>query len=183
MKKATADITAFHRAGNAPVLDHPQIPPSDRVELRKRLIREEVGETLTAIDEEDLVELADGIADSIVVLIGTALEYGIPLEEVWEEVHRANMDKFPPCSNTHCHSGRVYIYDDSPSSTDPCPDCNGRGTQLLLRDDGKILKPEGWEPPDIAKVLSAVASASAPAPSDEPEGDAAPGATSSGASS
>ena len=140
------DITAFHTAGEAPVLTVPQIPPPDREALRIKLIEEEVGETLKAIRERDLVEIADGLADSIVVLVGTALEYGIDLTAVWNEVQRSNMAKFPPCEE--CSQGG---YDFLQMST--CKACNGRGTQLLRREDGKIMKPPGWTPPDIAGVL------------------------------
>ncbi len=118
----------------------------DRKQLRIALISEEVQETLEAIVRDDLIEVADGIADSIVVLVGTALEYGIDLTAVWDEVHRSNMAKFPKCEKCDV-SGMV------PYRSEVCPDCNGRGTQLVLRDDGKILKPEGWTPPDIAGAL------------------------------
>jgi len=134
------DIKQFHRAANQPILETPEIPPQDRQRLRYSLIQEEVNETLQAILRDDLVEIADGIADSIVVLVGTALEYGIPLERVWKEVHRSNMSKFPECEA--CDGRGVF-----------CPDCDGRGTQLILRKDGKVLKPESWSPPDIESVL------------------------------
>ena len=71
----------------------PYIPSVELKELRGVLIIEEIGETLTAIDEEDLIELADGIADSIVVLLGTAVTYGIDLRPIWDEVHKTNMLK------------------------------------------------------------------------------------------
>jgi len=147
-----ADVQAFHRAADVPSPTTPAVPSPDRVELRRRLIKEEVGETLTALKHGDLVELADGLADSIVVLIGTALEYGIDRQPVWDEVHRTNMAKFPECSNPHCHDGRVYVYSNEASTKD-CKQCQGRGTQLIQRDDGKILKPPDWRPPDIRAVL------------------------------
>ncbi len=39
--------------------------------------------------------MADAIADDIYVLVGSALEYGIPLDKVWDEVQDSNMKKFP----------------------------------------------------------------------------------------
>ena len=72
----------------------PTIPTDKKVRnLRMDLIEEEVNETLWALQENDMVEIADGIVDSIVVLIGTALTYGIDLEEIWNEVHKTNMAK------------------------------------------------------------------------------------------
>jgi predicted HAD superfamily Cof-like phosphohydrolase len=70
--------------------------------LRRSLILEEIGETLEAMGFtesgdisgfEDLTEIADGIADSVYVLVGTALAYGIPFDRVFREVHRSNMTK------------------------------------------------------------------------------------------
>lgn len=158
--KIVEDITAFHRAGEVPMPERLGIPPRDRTVLRWRLIREEVEETLDAIYGDNLVEIADGIADSIVVLVGTALEYGIDLTAVWNEVCRSNMAKFPPCEKCDgdgIHEGvktnDLELYDPDTGEKRVCQYCNGRGTQLRLRDDGKILKPEGWTPPDIAGVL------------------------------
>lgn len=136
--KIVRDVSAFHKAGEVPFPPAPGFPAEDRVALRKKLIEEEVGETLQAIDSRDLVEVADGIADSIVVLVGTALEFGIDLGAVWDEVQRSNMSKFPSC--TACEGAG-------------CEACNGRGTQLIRREDGKILKPESWSPPDIPAAL------------------------------
>lgn len=42
---------------------------------------------------QNLVEVADGIADSIYVLVGTAISYGIPIDRIFREVHRSNMTK------------------------------------------------------------------------------------------
>lgn len=72
---------------------------------------------------ENLVEVADGIADTIYVLCQLARALDIPLNEIYDEVHRANMAKVGP-------EGKV-----------------------TLRSDGKILKPAGWKAPDIWYVL------------------------------
>jgi len=134
MLKIVQDIIEFMLAGEQPIGVLPSIPAPERVQLRKSLIREEVGEALLGMENEDLVEIADGLADSIVVIVGTALEYGIDLTSVWNEVHRTNMAKFP-------------------------------GGKIVRREsDGKILKPEGWTPPDIAHVLEVQKSLSPLAP-------------------
>ena len=81
--------------------------PHEVKALRYKLIKEEVEETFTAMgfiysgdntheyieDQQDIVEIADGIADSIYVLIGTAVAYGFPIERIFLEVHRSNMTK------------------------------------------------------------------------------------------
>ena len=153
-------VREFHRAGEVPTPSRPCIPPPDRVALRKSLISEEVGETLKGIDDEDLVEIADGIVDSIVVLVGTALEYGIDLTPVWNAVHKANMAKFPACEecggdsiHSAVKSNDLELYDSDTGVKRVCAHCNGRGTQLILRDDGKVLKPKGWTAPDVGALL------------------------------
>ena len=47
--------------------------------LRRKLILEEVQETLTALEEQDLVETVDGLADVQYVVYGTAVAFGFPL--------------------------------------------------------------------------------------------------------
>lgn len=124
MKSLLNDVRAFMTACDQPVLDAPCCPPGDRAVLRANLIDEESFEVITAIGNEDIEEIADGLADLIYVAVGTALEYGIPLDRVWAEVQRSNMAKVDPATG-----------------------------KVTKRDDGKVLKPEGWTPPDIAAAL------------------------------
>lgn len=119
MRSLLADVRAFHEAMEIPVESSPTLATHDRRRLRGDLIAEEAEETVCALDSGDLVEIADGLADLIYVAVGTALELGIPLDRVWDEVHRSNMAK--------------------------------RGGPV--RADGKQLKPEGWQPPDIARAI------------------------------
>lgn len=134
------DVEDFHRALDIDVGDH-RSPRISRPELRAALIMEEAAETVNAITgmsveyrignlekssskveetEPSLVEAIDGMVDVIVVVLGTAVEFGIDLQPFWDEVHRTNMNK--------------------------------RGGPV--REDGKRLKPEGWQPPDIMHVLA-----------------------------
>jgi len=93
--------------------------------LRIGLMAEEVAEYLTAEDAGSLVKIADALGDIGVITDGTALSYGIPLDDVRREIHRSNMSKL---------------------------DSNGKPVK---RSDGKILKSERYSPPDIAGVLEA----------------------------
>jgi predicted HAD superfamily Cof-like phosphohydrolase len=111
-----AALIWFHQAMRQPIPSTPQVPSDDRVRLRARLMAEEfvetlramfqkghwalaqLEETLTLIDEKvpvevDLPALADGLADQKVVLEGTDLEFGLPGNELFAEVMRANMAK------------------------------------------------------------------------------------------
>ena len=127
MHTAFRNVAAFHKACDVPVRDEPSFPDDSRVDLRINLIEEEVvKELFPAIQARDMLKTADGIADAIYVLIGAALEFGIPLPQVWEMVHGANMKKVDP------FTGKV-----------------------TRRADGKILKPAGWVSPesDIERLL------------------------------
>jgi len=139
---AIEDVKNFHRAMNQPVHEELHTPDDARVRLRAELILEECQETIASMFDcdsypahsrwddtygpavsVDHVKLADGLADLIYVCIGAANEFGIDLAAVWAEVHRSNMAKIGP---------------------------NG---EVKRREDGKVVKPDGWTPPDIEGVL------------------------------
>lgn len=118
------DVRDFHEACDMPVLSTPAVPDDARVELRQALIAEEAAELDQAIMDNNLVAIADALADLIYVCVGCALEYGIPLSYVWQAVQDSNMDKIDPKTG--------YVH---------------------KREDGKVLKPRGWQPPDIVGII------------------------------
>lgn len=61
-------------------------------DLRIALIREEHAELQTALRNGDLVGIADGCADLMVVVLGTMVAYGLPAD-IFDEVHRSNLSK------------------------------------------------------------------------------------------
>jgi predicted HAD superfamily Cof-like phosphohydrolase len=93
MSDLEAMVRAFHSAFYQVVADSPAIPDVETVQLRKMLIAEEYCELQDALEENNLVHIADGIADLVYVTIGAAVTYGIPFNRVFAEVHRANMRK------------------------------------------------------------------------------------------
>lgn len=117
------DVREFHELMEQPSRTVPELPSDEERALRRRLLLEEVKEYIDADIYDDIVEIADGLADMIYIICGTALSYGIPLAEVFAEVHASNMAKRGP-------DGRI-----------------------VKREDGKVLKPPGWSPPDIARIL------------------------------
>lgn len=76
---------------------------------RASLVLEEAGETAQALVAGDVVALADGLADLVYVAIGTAVAYGIPLDRVFDEVHRSNMTK--PLRAGDLHPPKLDGYD------------------------------------------------------------------------
>lgn len=84
------DVTEFHDRFHVAIGMWPNFRD---VTLRGRLIGEEIRELATAIESGDMVETADAIVDSIYVLVGTAVTFGIDLGPIWDAVHAANMAK------------------------------------------------------------------------------------------
>ena len=126
LEKALAYVRAFHEACDVPVLDRPEFPDGERAKLRMRLIDEEANEIEEAMRKRDLAGLTQELADMIYVTVGCAIEFGLPLNEVFAAVHEANMAKVDP------NSGKV-----------------------LKREDGKVLKPDGWQPADVKSIVEA----------------------------
>jgi predicted HAD superfamily Cof-like phosphohydrolase len=116
------DVRNFHVAFGQKVGGKPELPDTKERTLRMKLLAEEMYEYTAAENDNDIVEIADALADIIYIACGTAVAYGIPLDDVFEEVHASNMAK---------------LVDGKP----------------IYREDGKVMKPEGWQPPDIKGVL------------------------------
>ena len=92
-------------------------------ELRLELIVEEVEELADAIDNEDLVEIADALTDILYVTYGAGHALGIDLDACFDEVHRSNMSKL---------------------------DENGKA---IYRADGKVLKGPNYFPPNLKNIF------------------------------
>jgi predicted HAD superfamily Cof-like phosphohydrolase len=97
---------------------------SKQSELYIDLIVEEFKELMKAYSERDVVEIADACADLKWVIEGLEITLDLPQQEVWNEVSRSNLEKIS---------------------------ANGK---VLKREDGKVLKPTGWTPPDIKTIIN-----------------------------
>ena len=102
---------------------------SDTKSLRMRLMFEELLEASEAMIVGDELELADALVDLVYVVAGTAVTYGLPIEQLWTEVQRANMDKFPGGEAVLDEGGKVV----KPPGWTP-PDVEG------------ALRKGGWTP-------------------------------------
>ena len=120
------DIKDFHeKFGIKPISDRPMLLPDDIMQFRLKFLHEELVEMIEAYQQGDLPQVADAIVDIIYVALGTAYRMGLPFDELWQEVHNCNMAKI-----------RVKSAIDS---------------KRYHSDD--IIKPEGWQPPCISKIL------------------------------
>ena len=89
-------VREFHERFGAEMNDRPTWCGSDVHRLRVALIEEELAEFRNAGEAEDLVEIADALADLLYVVYGAGVTYGIDLEPVFSEIHRSNMSKGEP---------------------------------------------------------------------------------------
>ena len=86
-------VQEFHEKFDILIREGPETPDRDTVALRTSLIGEEFTELIHAMNTEDITAIADGIADLLYVVYGTAVSCGIDIEPIFEEVHRSNMTK------------------------------------------------------------------------------------------
>lgn len=93
MDQHQEQVIDFHRKMGHHIGYRPGNPDRALVLLRLRLMLEELGELSCAMHENNLLEVADGLADLLYVVYGTAVTYGIDLEPIINEVHASNMTK------------------------------------------------------------------------------------------
>jgi predicted HAD superfamily Cof-like phosphohydrolase len=88
-------VAEFHELFDAPILPAPAIPSLERCQLRVKLLQEELNELQEAIDQRDLVGIADALGDLQYVLSGAILEFGLgnSFAAVFDEIQRSNMSK------------------------------------------------------------------------------------------
>lgn len=86
-------LAEFHQAFDLPRQDSPQLVSPGVATARQRLLDEEVAEVAEAVRQGDLAAIAHELADVVYVVYGTALAYGVDLDAVLAEIHRANMTK------------------------------------------------------------------------------------------
>lgn len=93
--------------------------------LRFNLMDEENNEYFEAVQNNDLVEVADALGDMLYILCGTILEHGMQhkIEQVFEEIQRSNMSKL------------------------------GADGKPIYREDGKVLKGPNYFKPNIEGIL------------------------------
>lgn len=124
MNRQLDAVKQFHGAFGIPRPKYPTLA-SARSTLRSKLVVEEALEFADAVESGDIYAVAKELADLLYVVYGSAIEFGIPIDEVFDEVHRSNMSKLGP---------------------------NG---EAEVRGDGKILRGKYYSPADVRSIISA----------------------------
>ena len=104
----------------------PTWPDFNTRELRLDLIQEELDELAQAMEDRDMVQIADALTDLLYVVYGAGHAFGIDLDECFQEVLSSNMSKLGP---------------------------NGKP---IHREDGKVMKGPGYFEPDLENILGAL---------------------------
>jgi predicted HAD superfamily Cof-like phosphohydrolase len=114
-------VRFFMETARQHVGDRPKRVTIEQASRRSTWLIEEALEAQKAAVNGDVPQLAKELVDVIYIALGTANDWGIDLQPVFEAVHLSNMDKL-----------RLGAATDG---------------------DGKVLKPQGWKPPNIVGLL------------------------------
>jgi len=149
------DVARFHETFSLPVEECPLIPAAARCELRVNLLQEELNELKEAIEDNDLVEIADALCDIQYVLSGAILEFGLAdrFKTLFDEVQRSNMSK--TCKS---HEEAVRTQEHYLTEKDTKSEIVKRGEEYLVYREGdrKVLKSVAYSPADIKGLLDDV---------------------------
>ena len=124
MSKVFTDVAVFLAAVGQETPKKPTIIETPQSNLYKRLIDEEYAEFIEAWEANDDVEKLDACFDMIWVIVGYMKSRGWDCNGAWEEGAQSNLSKIDPTTG-----------------------------KVIRREDGKILKPEGWKEPDFTKFM------------------------------
>jgi len=127
MKKQLEAVELFHNTYGLGVSDTPKADLGENKNLlRFNLMKEENEEYLEAVQNNDIIEVADALGDMLYILCGTILEHGLQhkIEEVFDEIQCSNMSKL------------------------------GEDGKPIYREDGKVMKGPNYFKPDFSKIIS-----------------------------
>ena len=117
-------VGTFMKTFGQEVKTEPSLSTEKINKLRIDLIKEELEELTEAMNNKDLLEVADALTDILYVTYGAGHAFGIDLDQCFEEVQNSNMSKL---------------------------DENGKP---IYNDSGKVLKGPNYFKPDLSKFVS-----------------------------
>ncbi len=126
MQKQLSAVKLFHETYGLGVSDEIKADLGTfKNELRFNLMKEENEEYLEAVQNNDIIEVADALGDMLYILCGTILEHGLQhkIEAVFDEIQRSNMSKL------------------------------GEDGKPIYREDGKVMKGPNYFKPNFEAIL------------------------------
>jgi len=118
-----SQVGTFMKTFGQEIKDTPSFSTDKINKLRLDLIKEELNELKEAIDNKDLLEVADALTDILYVTYGAGHAFGINLDKCFEEVQNSNMSKL---------------------------DKNGKP---IYNEHGKVMKGPNYFKPNLKKIL------------------------------
>ena len=116
-------VGIFMKTFGQEVKDRPSFSTDKINKLRIDLIKEELDELSQAMDNKDLLEVADALTDILYVTYGAGHAFGINLDKCFEEVQSSNMSKL------------------------------GENGKPIYNDSGKVLKGPNYFKPNLSKFI------------------------------
>ena len=117
-------VGVFMKTFGQEVKDTPSFSTDKINKLRLDLIKEELSELTEAMNNKDLLEVADALTDILYVTYGAGHAFGINLDKCFEEVQNSNMSKL---------------------------DDNGKP---IYNEHGKVMKGPNYFKPDLTKFIN-----------------------------
>ena len=117
-------VGTFMKTFGQEIKTKPSLSTEKINKLRIDLIKEELEELTEAMNNKDLLEIADALTDILYVTYGAGHAFGIDLDQCFEEVQNSNMSKL---------------------------DENGKP---IYNDAGKVMKGPNYFKPDLSKFVS-----------------------------
>ena len=117
-------VGLFMKTFGQEVKDKPSFSTDKINKLRLDLIKEELNELTEAMNNKDLLEVADALTDILYVTYGAGHAFGINLDKCFEEVQNSNMSKL---------------------------DDNGKP---IYNEHGKVMKGPNYFKPDLTKFIN-----------------------------
>lgn len=145
-------VAEFHTTFKHPILESPVIPSKQRANLRISLLAEELKELQEAVENDDLVEVADALCDLQYVLAGAIHEFGLggKFKTLFDEVHRSNMSK--ACKTIEEAEQTIQFYLNKDQTESYYKEIDGLFL-VFRKSDDKTLKSINYSPADLKSHL------------------------------
>ncbi len=159
----TKSLTNFQKVGEFHELfEHPKYNSLNKqifeenpklVDLRVKLIEEELTELKEAIEKRNFTEVADALSDILYVVYGAGHAFGIDLDDTFNKVHESNMTK--ACkTEIEAYETIEHIKKTQPRYKEPSYKLSKDGKYYIIYDEetGKILKNKYYQEVDLSYV-------------------------------
>ena len=117
-------VGEFMKTFGQEVKNKPSLSTEKINQLRISLIQEELSELKEAMDNKDLLEVADALTDLLYVTYGAGHAFGIDLDKCFDEVQNSNMSKL------------------------------GKDGKPIYNDSGKVMKGPNYFKPNLSKFIN-----------------------------